>query len=101
MDYENHLPDSAVNAIRRARANGHRVYICTGRSRAENCQPLWDIGLDSMIGGNGAYVEDDGQVVMHRFITAEQFRHIVDWLHSRGLEFYMEYNGISYPGNPV
>ena len=92
VDYENHLPDSAVDAIRGARANGHRVYICTGRSRAEVYPPLWDIGLDGMIGGNGAYVEDDGKVVMHRLITAEQCRHIVDWLHGRGLEFYLESN---------
>ena len=27
VDYENRLPDSAVTAVRRARENGHRVYI--------------------------------------------------------------------------
>ena len=32
VDYENHLPPSAVKAIRMARAQGHLVYICTGRS---------------------------------------------------------------------
>ena len=92
VDYQNHLPDSAVEAIRRARANGHLVYICTGRSKAEVYPNLWSIGLDGMIGGNGAYVEDHGQVVLHRLITAEQCRRIVDWLHSRGLEFYLESN---------
>lgn len=51
VDYENRLPDSAVDAIRKARKNGHRVYICTGRSKAEVYQNLWDIGLDGMIGG--------------------------------------------------
>lgn len=35
IDYENRLPDSAVTAIRRARANRHHVYLCSGRSRAE------------------------------------------------------------------
>lgn len=55
VDYENCLPDSAVVAIRAARSKGHRVYLCTGRSRAEVYPPLWDIGLDGMIGGNGSY----------------------------------------------
>lgn len=96
VDYENHLPESAVAAIRKARANGHRVYICTGRSRAEVYPPLWDIGLDGMIGGNGSYVEDNGKVVMHRLITRDQCRHIVDWLHGRGLEFYLESNSGLY-----
>ena len=96
VDYENRIPASAVTAIRRARENGHRVYICTGRSRAEVYAPIWDIGLDGMIGGNGAYVEDAGTVVMHRLITADQCRRIVDWLTARGLSFYLESNSGLY-----
>ena len=92
VDYENRLPDSAVTAIRQARGNGHRVYICTGRSKAEVYPELWEIGLDVMIGGNGSYVEDHGRVVMHQLITLEQCHRIVDWLHGRGLEFYLESN---------
>ena len=34
VDYDNLLPSSAVEAIRKARVNGHKVYISTGRSRA-------------------------------------------------------------------
>lgn len=92
VDYENRLPVSAVEAIRKARANGHRVYLCSGRSKAENKQEIWDIGIDGYIGGNGSYVESDGVVVMHQLITADQCRRIVDWLDERGLEFYLESN---------
>lgn len=92
VDYENHLPESAVKAIRQARKNGHKVYICTGRSKAKVYPPLWEIGLDGMIGGNGSYVESEGVVVMHQLITLEQCKHIVDWLHERKLEFYLESN---------
>ncbi len=45
VDYEGRLPDSA------ARANGHRVYICTGRSRTEVYPFRSQIGLDGVIGG--------------------------------------------------
>lgn len=92
VDYENRLPASAVEAVRRARANGHRVYLCSGRSKAENKQEIWDMGIDGYIGGNGSYVESDGTVVMHQLITADQCRRIVDWLNARGLEFYLESN---------
>lgn len=92
VDYENKLPESAVKAVRQARKNGHKVYICTGRSKAEVYDYIWDVGFDGMIGGNGSYVEDHDHVVMHQLITAEQCKHIVDWLHSRGLEFYLESN---------
>lgn len=92
VDYENNIPASAVDAIRCARKNGHKVYISTGRSKAEVYDNIWDIGLDGMIGGNGSYVEDGGKVVMHQLITQDQCKHIVDWLHGRGLEFYLESN---------
>lgn len=92
VDYENNIPASAVAGIRRARKNGHKVYISTGRSKAEVYDNIWDIGLDGMIGGNGSYVEDGGKVVMHQLITPDQCKHIVDWLHGRGLEFYLESN---------
>lgn len=92
VDYENRIPLSAVKAIRLARQNGHRIYICTGRSRAEIITELWDIGLDGMIGGNGSYVEDHGQVIFHQTLTLQQCIQVVDWLHKRELAFYLECN---------
>jgi Cof subfamily protein (haloacid dehalogenase superfamily) len=92
VDYHNRLPASAVAAVRAARAAGHRVYLCTGRSRAEMPESLWDIGVDGMIGGNGSYVEDAGEVVLHQALTGTQCHELVEWLHSRGLEFYLETN---------
>ena len=74
-DYENRIPASAKRAIRAAREKGNRVYMCTGRSKAENPPELTEIGFDGMIGGNGAYVEDAGEVVMHQLIALDQCRH--------------------------
>lgn len=96
VNYENQIPESAISAIRKARANGHKVYICTGRSEAEVYENIWDIGFDGMIGGNGSYVKDGNEVVMWQHIILEQCKHIVDWLHGRGLEFYLEANSGLY-----
>ena len=92
VTYENKLPESAAKAVKKARSNGHRVYICTGRSRAEIGDELWNIGLNGMIGGNGSYVESDGQVIMHQLITKQQCTDIVNFLQNRNLEFYLESN---------
>lgn len=92
VDYQNRLPESAAKAIKQARANGHRIYACTGRSKAEMQKELWDTGLDGMIGGNGSYVEDLGEVLMEQTLTLEECTRVVDWLHGRGLEFYLESN---------
>ncbi|KXT74692.1 Hydrolase (HAD superfamily) [Streptococcus sp. DD10] len=92
VDYDNHLPESAVTAIRRAREQGHLVYVCTGRSKAEMPEEIWEIGFDGMIGGNGSYVEHQDQVLFHQVIPLEVEKRVVDWLERRGLEFYLESN---------
>ncbi len=92
VTYENVLPASAARAIREARAAGHKVLMCTGRSKGEVQPELAALGFDGMIGGNGAYVEVEGRTVMHRLVTPEQCRRIVDWCHARGLPFYLESN---------
>lgn len=95
IDYETKLPESAAKAVNQARANGHKVYICTGCSKAEIAQrDLCE--LDGMIGGNGAYVEDDGKVVMHQGLSKEDVKHIVDWCNERHLGFYLEANSGMY-----
>ena len=92
VDYDNHIPDSAREAIRKARENGHLVYVCTGRSKAEMPDDIWNIGFDGMIGGNGSYVEHKGQVLLHQLIPFETAKRVVDWLEARDLEFYLESN---------
>lgn len=92
VDYHNRIPASAVIAIRQARENGHLVFVCTGRSKAEMQEAIWEIGIDGMIGGNGSYIEHRGQVIMHQLIAKEEAIAVVDWLHDRGLEFYLESN---------
>ncbi len=96
VGYSNGIPASAVKAIRAARINGHRVYICTGRSEAEVYPDIWAIGLDGMIGGNGAYVKDGNKVIMHQHLSYEQCREVVDWCHQRKHEFYLESNSGLY-----
>ena len=95
IDYEAKLPASAAQAVNQARTNGHKVYICTGCSKAEIEQRNL-CELDGMIGGNGAYVEDNGEVVLHQGLTREEVKHIVDWCNERHLGFYLEANSGMY-----
>lgn len=96
VTYENHLPESAVKAIKATQAKGHKVYTVTGRSKAEMYQEILDIGFDGYIGGNGNYIESDDEVLAHKTLTADDTQRIVDWLHERGLEFYLEANSGLY-----
>lgn len=91
IDYRAQLPESARTAVDEARKNGHKVYICTGCSKAEILQrDLPD--LDGMIGANGGYVEDNGEVILHKSLSKEQIVHIVDWCTERKLGIILESN---------
>lgn len=95
IDYDAKCPDSAAKAVDLARKAGNKVYICTGCSKAEIEQRTLP-QLDGMIGANGGYVEDAGEVVMHQALTVEQVKHIVDWCNERHLGFYLEANSGMY-----
>jgi Cof subfamily protein (haloacid dehalogenase superfamily) len=93
------VPDSARDAVRQARANGHRVFLSTGRSMSEIWPELVDIGFDGYIAGAGAYVECDEQVLVHHHLTDEQVRHVTTYFDARGVEYFLESNDGLY-GSP-
>lgn len=95
IDYEAKMPASAAKAVEEARANGHLVYLCTGCSKAEILQRHL-CETDGMIGGNGAYVETQGKVILHQGLSREETKHIVDWCNARHLGFYLECNSGMY-----
>ena len=95
INYEAKLPESAAQAVNEARKNGHRVYLCTGCSKAEILQRNL-CETDGLIGGNGAYVEDHEQVILHQGLSKEEVKHIVDWCNNRHLGFYLEANSGMY-----
>ena len=71
-DRENRIPESAVSAIRRLRANGHQALICSGRSRSYIRHPdLLAIGFDGIVSGAGTMLELDGKTVFNRVLPPE------------------------------
>lgn len=48
-------PSSALEAIRRARQNGHQVYLCTGRNYAM-LSPILKYGFDGVVANAGGYI---------------------------------------------
>ena len=92
VNYDLQIPPSAREAISEARANGHEIYLCTGRAKAEIYDFLWELGIDGLILGNGAYVEHDGEVVHRQVMDQSTVERAIEWMESEGLGYYLECN---------
>lgn len=55
-------PASAQEAVKRARAKGHKVFLCSGRNRGM-LSPLLSYGFDGLVASAGGYIEYGGQVI--------------------------------------
>ena len=49
------IPQSTVEALHKAHANGHKLFLCTGRN-LRMTQPLLDYGFDGAVCSAGGYV---------------------------------------------
>ena len=55
-------PQSALDAIRAAQAQGHKVFLCTGRNY-DMLRPLLAYGFDGAVASGGGYVFMGDQVL--------------------------------------
>ncbi|PJI07582.1 MULTISPECIES: Cof-type HAD-IIB family hydrolase [Clostridium] len=87
------VPDSAAAAIKKARKNGHYIFLCTGRSKAELFDHIIEIGFDGIIAASGGYIEFDNKVIMHKKVQNEDVKHLVKYFNENNIDFYLESNG--------
>lgn len=86
------VPASARAAVTSARANGHLVFLCTGRSLAELWDDIMSVGFDGVIAAAGGYVAVGDQVLLQRHFAVEDVRRVVDFFGEHGVEYYLEAN---------
>lgn len=65
------IPDSAIAAIRSARANGHLMFINTGRCFQNVEKRFRDVGFDGYVCGCGTNLYCDGKEILHVAQTHE------------------------------
>ena len=64
-------PESAMRAIRQAQANGHLVFLCTGRNPAM-LAPVLKLGFEGAVASAGGYVFRGDEVLFDCPMTNEQ-----------------------------
>ncbi len=70
--------DSTIEAIQKARANGHKIILCTGRSKSNVLEGMLPFESDGQIYGAGAMLEANGKLLYHICIPKEDLCLLID-----------------------
>ena len=73
-----------------ARANGHLVYLSTGRASVEIYSAIRDIGFDGAISAGGGFAEIGDELVISRTMPEEAVARMVGFYEESGYDFYLQ-----------
>ncbi|WP_286151812.1 HAD family hydrolase [Sporofaciens musculi] len=68
-DFDGTVLESGMEAIRKARQNGHEVFLNTGRLYCRIEKKIRDIGFDGVVASSGGYIEYQGERIGHKYFT--------------------------------
>ena len=91
INFQNEIREKTVEAIRTARANGHKCFLNSGRSRAfiQN-KELLDIGFDGIVSGCGTMIEYNDEVIFKHLIPKEDAIKTVDAIRAHRFKSMLE-----------
>lgn len=84
------IPKKTVQAVRKARQNGHLAFINTGRTFFNVTEEIRSIGFDGYVCGCGTYIHYNDQALLMRNIPAETCAEIVKKLREYNIEGIFE-----------
>ena len=92
---------STIEAVHTARANGHLVYLSTGRASVEIYPKIRDIGFDGAISAGGGFAEIGDDLVIARTMPEEAVARMVGFYEESGYDFYLQAFDELYPSPGV
>lgn len=84
------IPKSTKQAIKQAQANGHLVFINTGRPRSSIEKKIIDLKPDGYVCGCGSYIEYHGEVLLKSTLPKKQCQEIVNVLKENHISAVLE-----------
>lgn len=70
------VTEDAKYTVKKLKEKGHKVFICTGRSRAGIEAEITDLDFDGIIAACGLYIEIDGKLIKNVLLSKEKIKWI-------------------------
>ncbi|MBR1865728.1 MAG: HAD family hydrolase [Lachnospiraceae bacterium] len=90
LDEKHLMPESTREALYRAKENGHKIFINTGRVKTAIDRFLLEFGFDGLVCGCGTYIEYQGKPVFHHKLTKNQCISYASMLREYGYQTVFE-----------
>lgn len=97
IDHNQMISPKVKEAITTATANGHKVFIATGRSYPELYPFLFSLPFSGLITANGAYVEVGDQVLASHSIDQDGITEWTNYFHRSGASWLWQCRDHFYP----
>ncbi|MDO4622332.1 MAG: HAD family hydrolase [Eubacteriales bacterium] len=100
--FRGELPESAGKALKEAKAAGHEIVICTGRTITQIYPWLLETGcFTGIIAGAGAYMEKDGKVFYSRHVTEEHVKLFVEYMDKLDATWFLQADSGVYTSRKI
>lgn len=73
--------EKVKEAIRLARANGHKIFICTGRNMPIIGKNILECGFDGIVASAGSHIEINGNVIFDCLMDESLVQYCLDVFH--------------------
>ena len=77
--------ERTVEAVRGARAKGHKILLSTGRNMPIIGRDILDVGFDGVIASAGSHVEVEGRVLFDSILPEETIQECLSVFHAQGM----------------
>lgn len=101
VDHAQAIAPSVRAAVSGARAAGHLVFVCTGRSRAEIPPRVLDLGFDGVVSAGGGFVEHGDALLLARTMPPDAARRAVAFFHEHGIEYVLQAYDTVWPSEQM
>lgn len=90
------MSEKVKEGIKRARKNGHKVFICTGRNKAGIKNELTAVEFDGIIASAGSYVEIDNKIVHSAYFDKSLVDKITNVFNNNNIFYNYECTNITF-----
>ncbi|MDQ1075356.1 Cof-type HAD-IIB family hydrolase [Microbacterium sp. SORGH_AS_0969] len=93
LEHGSLIAPSTVTAIRQARANGHQVWLSTGRSAGDVHPDVLAIGFDGAITNGGAYATRGEEMLVEQPLPRADVELLERYFEAHGIHYFLQTHG--------